>query len=228
MTQKFLDGLFLEPESFHLARLEILRNGQISVFLDCGANRGEFASHIRHSGYSGRMVSFEPASIEFANLSYLASHDPSWDCHQLALGDYDGVASFNLAGNSESSSLLPMLDRHLASAPESQYAGTETVYVSQLDTVCDEYLSGQENIYLKLDVQGNEMAALKGAGRILRSTLAIEIELALVQLYADQTLFSEMISYINQLGFRLYGYENNFVDPITGEVLEVNGIFLRV
>jgi hypothetical protein len=71
------------------------------------------------------------------------------------------------------------------------------------------------------------MAVMKGACGILESTIAIEIELALVELYAGQMLFTEMIPYLYQLGFQLFCYENNFVDLGTGEVLEVNGIFLR-
>jgi hypothetical protein len=36
-----------------------------------------------------------------------------------------------------------------------------------------------------------------------------------------------MIRYLAQFGFRLHYYENNFADSVTGEILELNGIFLR-
>ncbi|WP_274649482.1 FkbM family methyltransferase [Paenibacillus humicola] len=227
MIHQTLDGYYCEPEQFHQFRMEILSSGGITAFLDCGANTGAFANYIRHSGYGGTMISFEPASAEFAQLSHLASRDPNWVCRQVALGAEEGVARFYLAGNSESSSLLPMLDRHLASAPESQYTGTEIVRVKRLDTVCAGLLPGEQSIYLKLDVQGNEMAVMRGARRILERTTAIEIELAFAQLYEGQMLYDEMIACLKQLGFTLFCYESNFTDPGTGEVLEVNGIFLR-
>jgi len=227
MMTQFLGGQILNPEQFHQSRMNLLRNAGITLFVDGGANSGEYAGHIRHSGYAGKIVSFEPLSFEFARLSGLASRDPGWECRHLALGEEDRIVHIHLAGNSYSSSLLPMLDRHLASAPDSRYTGIEAVNMKRLDNACSEFLSGNEKIYLKLDVQGYEMRVLSGAQEILRSTLAIEIELALVELYAGQTLCSEMMNYLHQHGFHLLSYEDNFVDPVTGEVLEINGIFVR-
>lgn len=227
MTEQPHLGRFWDPESFHRARMETLSRLGITVFVDGGANTGEYASHIRHSGYAGKIVSFEPSSVEFARLYELAAHDPDWECHRLALGDEDRIAHFHLAANSESSSLLPMLDRHLASAPESAYHGVEIVNVRRLDSVCSEFASGAERVYLKLDLQGFEKAALAGASRLLESTAAIEIELALVRLYEGQAVAEEMIAELRRLGFVMLGYEHNFVDPVTGEVLEVNGIGVR-
>lgn len=222
-----LNGSFMDPGEFHQTRMELLNQLGITVFLDGGANTGAFASHIRHSGFGGTIISFEPAPVEYNLLTQLALHDPDWECHQVALGDEEREALFHLAGNSESSSLLPMTEHHLTSAPESRYVGTETVRVTQLDTLCSTLLSSSPRIYMKLDLQGNEQAALRGAGNLLKHTVAIEIELACKKLYDGQLLYKDMIALLDSRGFRMFGYEHNFVDPNTHEVLEVNAIFLK-
>ncbi|RCW50899.1 FkbM family methyltransferase [Paenibacillus prosopidis] len=217
----------MEPEVFHQTRMAILRNYGITVFIDGGANKGQFAQNIRLSGYNGRIISFEPASAEFVQLAQLAAPDPLWDCHKIALGAAEGYVNINLAGNSYSSSLLPMLDQHLISAPDSKYIGVETVRIGCLDNDCSELLPETDRVYLKLDLQGYEMEALKGANNILKMTSAIEMELALVPLYSGQTLFTEMINFLAQFGFQLHYCEINFTDSVTGKILELNGIFLQ-
>jgi FkbM family methyltransferase len=73
----------------------------------------------------------------------------------MALGDAQGEASINIAGNSYSSSLLAMLDLHRQAAPEAGYVGTETVPVRTLDSVAGDYLRAGERLMIKIDVQGS-------------------------------------------------------------------------
>lgn len=40
----------------------LLERYQIETVLDVGANEGQFGAALRHSGYHGRLISFEPAS----------------------------------------------------------------------------------------------------------------------------------------------------------------------
>jgi len=47
-----------------------LRQFQIDLIVDVGANEGQFASEIRYFGYSGRVVSFEPLSNAYIKLYY--------------------------------------------------------------------------------------------------------------------------------------------------------------
>ena len=56
---------------------------------------------------------------------------------------------------SVSSSVLPMLDAHLAAAPHSRYVGKEIVPLRRLDDLLESTVSGRK-IFLKLDVQGFE------------------------------------------------------------------------
>jgi FkbM family methyltransferase len=210
-----------------LRRLETMRSLGIDLVLDVGANAGQWAIALRQSGYRGRIVSFEPVSGAFAALEEVARADPAWQVHRLALGDSDGGAKINVAGNSWSSSLLGMEQLHLDNAPESRYVGTEEVKVVRLDSLRDEVVRSGERVFLKLDVQGYELPVLHGAERTLSSVAAIETELSFAKLYTGQALLPELVAELHTSGFDLVSVEPNFADVSTAAPLQADGLFLR-
>ncbi|MHB8470817.1 MAG: FkbM family methyltransferase, partial [Gaiellaceae bacterium] len=166
----------------HLRRGELLRRLGIELVVDVGAHNGDWACALRGSGYRGRIASFEPLSSAFATLEVTANEDPFWECYRLALSVRDGDAVFHVAGNSVSSSLLPIGARHVRSASESAEVGTKIVQTARLDTIQADLIRG-EQVYLKLDVQGAELDVLRGARESLGLIDAVEAELSLVELY---------------------------------------------
>lgn len=208
-------------------RAALLNHRQISVVVDVGANTGQFARKLRKLGYPGTIISMEPMTAEYKKLVSISSADPLWHCSQIAIGSSETEVEINIAGNSYSSSILPMLDRHVAGAPDSGYIGTEKVKMTTLDAILPYLAQHQERLYLKLDVQGYEMEVLKGAQQTLSYVDVIEMELSLVPLYEHSVLYDEMIAYLEPLGFDLLFIEGDFLDYTTGEVLQVNGLFLR-
>lgn len=208
-------------------RMRILEDAGVTAVLDVGANQGQFAHELRSAGYAGRIISFEPLSGAYAALSEAAADDPSWDCRRLALSDADGDAEIHVAQNSVSSSLLEMAPRHVAAAPDSRYVATEQIPQARLDTVAGELMNGQDRAYLKVDVQGAEAKVLAGAREALAQVVAVEIELSLVPLYQDQTLFRDMLDLLDASGYDLVSLEPAYADPRNGHVLQVDGIFIR-
>jgi FkbM family methyltransferase len=180
-------------------------------------------------GYPGRIVSFEPLSSAYSQLKTASKKDPLWEiAPQTAIGNQEGEIIINIAGNSYSSSALPMLDAHLESAPESAYSGSETVKLSRLDTLAKDYIKSEtKSIFLKIDVQGLEKQVLEGATAILPSIKGIKLELSLVPLYEGQVLFKEMIDIVEKLGYELYGIEPGFTAEKTGRMLQMDGIFFK-
>src|SRR5919108_3924453 len=76
-----LDVRRWSPAGVALARrLRILDDSGVTVVLDVGANRGQFASELRIGGYGGRIVSFEPPATAYARLQQAAADDPLWGC----------------------------------------------------------------------------------------------------------------------------------------------------
>jgi FkbM family methyltransferase len=223
-----LDVRRWSPAGVALARrMRILDDNDVTVVLDVGANRGQFASELRIGGYGGRIVSFEPLAMAHAGLQQAAADDPLWECRRVALSDVDGETELHVSENAVSSSLLDMEARHLEAAPASRYVATERVPQARLDALADELRLPEDGVYLKLDVQGSEAKALEGARPALTRVVAIETELSLVPLYHDQLLFREMLDLLDDAGYDLVSLEPAYADPRTGHVLQVDGIFVR-
>jgi FkbM family methyltransferase len=216
-----------QPREVDYRRVRLLASREVDLVLDVGANIGQYALRTRSAGYRGRIVSFEPLSSAFAELSARAAADITWDCRNQALGSSVGRAVLHVARNSYSSSLLEIDDRHLESAPDSRYVRTETVSVVVLDSVWDEVVRDAERPYLKLDVQGFELEALRGAERSLAKVAGVEAELSLALLYEGAPTYREVIEHLEAAGFRLAGLEPEFFDPETAELLQAQGIFVR-
>jgi len=214
-------------EAAKMQRLLAYHN--IDLVFDVGANIGQYAKLLRELGYSGRIVSFEPLSSAYSQLKAVSKKEPLWEiAPQTAIGNQEGEITINIAGNSQSSSALPMLDAHLESAPESAYSGSETVKLSRLDTIAKDYIKSEtKSIFLKIDVQGLEKQVIEGATAILPLVKGIKLELSLVPLYEGQVLFKEMIDIVEKLGYELYGIEPGFTAEKTGRMLQMDGIFFK-
>ena len=149
-----------------------------------------------------------------------------WTCHRIALGSGDGTAALHVAEDRCCSSLLETEERHLVTVPNSRYVGVEEVRVSRLDSIAPTLFDG-ERLYLKLDVQGGELGALRGSVETLHRTEAIEVELSLVSLYRGAPAYEEVIAWLADRGFRLATLDAGFESAHTGEMLQFDGIFVR-
>ena len=208
-------------------RMHLIHAHGVSLILDVGANAGQFGREMRELGYRGRIVSFEPLKGAYAQLRHAAKRDALWTTYNYGIGSRDGAANINVAGNVQSSSLLAMLPRHLRSAPESLYLGREEITVRSLDSVLPEIEIGNEVVYLKSDTQGYEAEVLKGGEETLKRAVGVQMELSLVPLYEGETLLADMIHEMDAKGFQIMSLEPAFADPVSGQLLQVDGIFFR-
>jgi FkbM family methyltransferase len=221
-------GMDLQPRRDPPAELgHFLERHDVDVVLDVGAATGDYGRRIRTGGYQGRIWSFEPLKHAYKRLERVSAEDPGWSCERLALASEEGTAEINVAANSDSSSLLKMGERHARSYPESVYIGTENIELRTLDSLWDRLVKPGERAFLKLDVQGFEMEALRGAERSLPKVDGVQAELSLVPLYEGAPEWTEVISYLQERGFHVAALQPAFDDPKTGEVLQVDGIFTR-
>jgi hypothetical protein len=120
-----------------------------------------------------------------------------------------------------------MTGTHIKGAPDSVYIDSEEIYINKLDNIWKTFLKNEDNIFIKIDVQGYELKVLKGAINILSKIKGMKIELSLVPLYEGQLLFPEMLDYITNLGFELWDISPGFRDKQSGKLLQFDGIFFR-
>jgi FkbM family methyltransferase len=207
----------------------LLRNRGVNCVVDIGANRGQYGQELRRFGYSAHIRSFEPLPDAYSSLVQAASADPGWSTWRLALGPEDGTARLNIAGNeaAASSSILPMLPRHENAAPDVKYVGAIEVPMCRLDSLWDEVVPTDAVPFIKVDVQGFEGGVLDGATESLHHTIGLELEISLVPLYKGALSLREVLERTDELEMQLVYVAPGFLDPETGELLQMDGIFFR-
>lgn len=201
---------------------------EIDCILDVGANEGQFASDLLSLGFPGKVISFEPLSSAHALICEKARNVPNWRVHpRTAIGDLDGELTINIAGNSVSSSLLPMTLAHSGAETKSSYTGTERTPVWRADTVMPQYLDDSTNALLKIDTQGYEWQVLDGAAEVLRRVRGVCCEMSLVSLYEGQHLWKDLLARLEGEGFTLWTIEGGFTDPRDGRSLQFDASFFK-
>ncbi len=216
------------PSSEEVLLRQFLNVAHPKVVFDVGANVGQYGLSLRKCGFQGRIVSFEAMTSVHARLVAVADRDPDWlVAPRCALGRTTGETSINVAGNSVSSSLLPMSNTHLQAAPDSAYVAHEGVRVERLDDVGLPLLPKDGRLLLKVDTQGYEEEVLAGADLILKSVSAMQLELSVVPLYQGAPDLRRILELCENLGFQLYGLIPGFFEEKTGRLLQMDGLFLK-
>lgn len=194
------------PGAFFM--MHILPKVGVDVVVDVGARQGEFGRSIRHSGYSGPIVSFEPVPSNLETLRRVSDHDALWHVYPYALGSADGEATIRVARYSALSSLL------VATAPLRQQFGssadvvdTVEVPVRRLDGLLPPIIRQlgltDPNIFLKVDTQGYDLEVIRGAKGILGHVPACQVEVAFEKTYEGAPDFLEIFTFMRSLGFGL-------------------------
>jgi FkbM family methyltransferase len=216
------------PSSEEVLLTRFLAVARPSLVLDVGANIGQYGLTLRKCGFSGRIVSFEALASAHARLTAVAARDQAWLAMPVcALGRAAGEGRINVAQNLLSSSLLPMNELHLQAAPESAYVSSEPVRVARLDELAASVLPPDGHLLLKIDTQGYEEEVLAGATGVLNRICALQLELSVTPLYRGAPDLRRMLELCESLGFRLHGLIPGFYDPKTGQLLQMDGLFLR-
>ncbi len=221
------------PDTHHDARYaNLLHMHGIRQILDVGANTGQYGSLLRPDfGYRGPIRSFERLSGALAALTARAAADPLklWKvAPRTAVGAFKGTATIHVAGNSVSSSLLPMQSSHESAAPQSIGRGVEEITIGRLDDIVrDQGIPIDRHVLIKIDTQGYELEVLKGAEETVAAVGVIQAEMSFQPLYGGQPLFDEVYAYFASRGFTVFDIVPGFSDPRSGRLLQVDGIFVR-
>lgn len=208
-------------------RIKILKNENINLVFDIGAHNGLYGQELREDGYKGRIVSFEPLEKPFRELENRSNNDPLWNCEQFALGDTNGETEINVSGHLTSSSILSITEAHIDAYPSSDTVATELIKVCMLDSVRDKYIFEGDNVFMKVDVQGYEKHVLDGASEALKGIRLLEMELSLSEMYKGGPVMMEMLDILKDMGFDLVAINSVFVDPVSGYLLQADGIFIN-
>lgn len=208
----------------------VLRDMEINCVLDVGANHGQFGQMIRKTGYTGRIVSFEPLPHLAEHLHVHADPDPDWHVVHCALGDEDTEADMTVvAERGSTSSLLPVSDFGKEWSPRLAGIRRETVPVRRLEDVFDDAVAGidEPRVYLKLDTQGYDLRVFAGAGDRIKNVVGMQSEIASLPIYDNMPRLPEAISTYEAAGFETTGIFPVSRDKKTPRMVEFDIVMIR-
>ena len=174
----------------------------ITIF-DVGANDGRSAAHIQRlrPTIEDRYFLFEPAEYCFSALAMRAKELPNAVMLRVAVSEMDGTETLYVPP--VKTGLASLHERRDVSVVQHRYTRVE-VKTRSLDSVANEY--NVETIeLLKMDIEGHELVALKGAkellGRRAIKVLTFEFGSANVN---SRTFFRDFWELLTGYGFTLF------------------------
>ena len=214
-SRGFRRGL-LHGVAASVEHLQLMRGIVPATLIDVGANRGQFSLLVRTLHPGARIYAFEPLSRPAAKFERLFHGDAQTTLHRCAIGPQtiDRMTMY-VSKEDDASSLLP----HAATVT------TESVAVNRLD----EILEASDIVrpaLLKLDVQGYEILALKGCGRLLDVMDFVYAEVSFVTNYQGQALADEVLRFLFDNGFSLAAMDDPEFDS-AGRCTQAGFLFSR-
>jgi FkbM family methyltransferase len=184
-----------------------MRSRNIDCVFDVGANSGQYGLFLRSLGYQGYIISFEPVSSVFSELSMGSQNDKKWISCNYALGDKNEQKTINVCKSTVFFSFLKANDYSKNIWHSLEHMEPELVYVKRLDKVWQELTAklGCNNFMLKLDTQGFDNYVFDGAHSIIRKINVLQSELSLIPVYEGMGQVYDILNKYHKSNFFISG-----------------------
>ena len=188
---------------------EVLFPGAVTV--DAGANIGIYSRFLaRCVGSAGAVYSFEPAPENFKRLCAATRRFSNVHVSQAAIGERSGHSELYLSDKLN-------VDHRSYSAERAERR------VVQIEMIAlDEYFKpGQRVDLIKMDIQGYELHALRGAGRVLADNpgLKLLVELWPYGLKQAGTNWIELVDALTDKNMRVYEITMRGLAPLRRDAI---------
>lgn len=200
----YIDGVF-EPKAWSFVK-GYLKPGM--VVFDLGANLGQYTLlAARCVGQKGRVYSFEPSRRMFSELEFNVKLNGLADIcvlNQIAVSDRPGMAK--LSRYEEGAEVFGSIGSH--KRKEATIIGYERVKTIRLDDYIQETGIGHVD-FVKIDIEGAELLALRGARNLLSQSESPTILLELEDVNTAGLGYKavEIWDYLKSLGYGMYSFE---------------------
>jgi len=202
----------------NLTSLRLLPN---PVIVDCGCNEGQWLDHVLPQlAGTPRVIAID---MLWPEARVCQARHPQATVLNVALDACAGELIARRHECSQSSSLLPMTALHdkVWGSPTHEPVSLLQVQTVSLDALM-RLLMVEHVDLLKLDLQGYEIQALKGAEYTLSVTDHVISEVSWVELYEGQVLFPELDVFLQRSGFKrrmFYDLKTEDGDNVCGDAL---------
>lgn len=180
--------------------------------IDAGAHRGDW-THDLWSVWPGCPVMLvEPQPDCRAALEKLAGRVPGSSVVPAALSSEPGRANFRLGGSGS------------AICEDSDGSVDIVVEKTTLRQLLDQFGEFRPNL-IKLDLQGHELEALKGADDIgIFEVIILEISVLRI---GEVPIFYEVDRYLESNGYRLYDVIPQWYRPLDGALWQIDAVYVN-
>ncbi len=197
------------PGSLERHLRDYLSQMHVNVVLDIGAFKGDYAKELRHLGYEGKIISFEPVPASYEKLHQAMHADPLWHGEPYGLSDEDKKMLINTHSRGNFNSLLPLReDAERAYSLDPMQKGQISIQLRRLDAVLPQLLEkiSSPRVFMKIDTQGHDVSVVKGASGVLGAIVGMQSELPAVEIYDGMPSMSVMLSQYASCGFVPIGF----------------------
>jgi FkbM family methyltransferase len=195
--------------------------GSVTSIVDGGANKGRTVARFLEMFPDAAIRAFEPSPRLARKLAKHFAAESRVVVRPVALGAFPGHLALNVLESQTCSSLLAptgIRDKH----PGKPMGVSQTVPVEVVRL--DQELPEAPDI-IKLDLQGYELEALRGAEGLLGGVEAVLCEVSFTDLYRNQPLGDDVIAWMRRKGFGLEGLYSPWYDG-AGGLVSADALFL--
>jgi FkbM family methyltransferase len=188
------------------AQRRIWRREDALTVVDAGAHHGHTTVQYLDAFPNCRVIALEPASANHAvAAAALAPYGDRVELLPFGLSDTNSKADLRLTSHSGAHSLLEVGDMRFYDEPV-DVLPPERIETVTLDRLCEDRGLSTLDI-LKMDIQGGELMALKGARALLgRGAIRlIVLEVLFQALYKHQPMFWDLADHLRGYGYALQG-----------------------
>jgi len=196
------------------------------VIYDVGANRGNTTRRFLEYFPAARIFAFEPFPALVKEMQDQFMGNPNVVIDASGIAEKSGTQLFYVNTSIDTSSFLPSKLTGLNSDPQVKTREQITVPIKTIEDSLKE--NNLQHIHiLKLDIQGSELNALKGASQLLKNKKIdlIYTEAYFIQQYVDQPLFPEIALYLLNYGYQLQDIYNPIYGK--GKLAWCDAVFVR-
>ena len=195
----------------------------MKVIYDIGANIGTWTLLAKAVLPNTSVHAFEPLEKHCIEFGKSTTGLENVYLHKCALGPKSFSANMHVTTFSDASSLL-----EIAKATEDIFGVFESSKHEVQVTSLDEYILSNNLPFpdlMKLDIQGYELEALKGANLCMKHVKYLICEVSFIEFYREQALFHDIVAFLSQHDFYLEAFSVN--TQLGQKLYQTDALFIK-
>ena len=224
---KFFDH-FNKKKVLDFLRKRVKKN--FFILIDVGAHHGESIKLFTKYFKIKKILAFEPSVENFLILKNKTKNLNNLELHNIAVGDYTGVANFKQHYDSESSTITEINENsnyfkkknnllNFFNFKEKSFSSTK-VKISRLDKIFERDKIKKIDL-LKIDTEGHDLYVIKGLGKNIKNIKVIYFEHHFHDMLKKNYTLSDVHHYLKENNFNK-AFKNKMFFRKTFEYIYIN------